>query len=240
MIMTSEEKDILIEKMIDRPESLRSDEISRVLSDPELRDLYDISVRLTDELSQEPEVNVDAEWVKMRSLIAGKKRTNGFKSRWMWIAAGVVAILICATVAIKLNLSTDMQKVELPCLAKVEETNVAKQSCVNQPSVEAAGESLTEEVADEPEQMGQKQNKKRYGNVREVQGPDSSAIDEYLRIREARIDNEVSVALARIYQEDYSISMEALAELLDSGAWSGDSVVIRCADEIDINRITML
>lgn len=235
--MTSEQRDIIVEKMIDKPETLTNDEISMISSDAELKDLYEISSRLADELTSIPEGDIDTEWSKMHNLILGKtfKRKSYF--RWMGIVAGIVVLLICGRVAVRYNLP-----------AREEVSDIAIDIHYLTPEGKAYLDSLIEvnksfEIKDNA--IVENKDKRQSSKKLCIHSPhpsdnENSDIDEYLRIEQARVDNEVAMALAQVYREDFNVDLEELAEWLDSQSEESDSIIAPNINGIYINQLTML
>lgn len=228
--MTSEQRDILIEKMIDKPESLTNDEIALISSDTELKDLYKISSRLTDELIPIPEVDIDAEWSKMQSIIGERKSQNPFKLRWMWVAAVIVSVLMCGTIVIKYIISSSNND------SKADTTYVAK---VTEPVNEPQSSKVKEYAELSPVKCQQKPVRTHVINPAKSDRHNDD-IEEYIRIEQARVDNDVAMALAEVYREDYNIDLEELAEWLDSQSENVDSIIAPNINGININQLTML
>lgn len=227
--MTSEQRDILIEKMIDKPETLTNDEISMISSDAELKDLYEISSRLTDELTLTPEVDIDAEWSKMQSIIGERKSRKPFKHRWIWVAAAIGSVLMCGTIATKYILSNNSNgsNVDPPYIATVTD-----------PDKELQSSEVKEEV--ELQSAEGQQPVKTHVIVPAQSDTYKTDIEEYLRIEQARVDNEVAMALAQVYREDFNVDLEELAEWLDSQSEESDSIIAPNINGIYINQLTML
>lgn len=231
--MTEEDKDILIEKMIDKPETLTPDEIALISSDAELKELYEISVRLADEMTPMPEVDIDAEWMKMHKLILGKTFQKKSYFRWTGIVAGIVVLLICGGVAVRYNLP-DRKSHQI-----IDIHYLTPEQAAYYKSLEAKGSDANDEPSLE------NQDKRQVSKKPCIQSPklsdnENSDFDEYLRIEQARVDNEVAVALARVYREDYSVSLEALADILDQQSENDSCLIVNDVNEININQLTML
>ena len=223
--MTEEDKDILIGKMIDKPETLTDDDIAMILSDSELKELYEISAGLASELIPMPEIDVDAEWSRMQSEIAALKPRKSFNMRWLGAAAVIAAILTCGTIATKFILSdsNSCQPVKTPYISKVATSDNESKSLNDNDNTPEFSIGVTKIIEVEAKS--------------ETNKADS---EEFIRIEEARIDNEVAMALARVYQEDYAMDLEGLAEMLSAMPEVADSIVNQFNNRININQLTML
>lgn len=89
--MTDIQKEILIEKMINCPTDLTDEELMLILSDEELKDIYETSRILKTSLAKPPETDPRKEWELYRPRIA--RRPNMFG----WIARIAAVIFRCRT-----------------------------------------------------------------------------------------------------------------------------------------------
>jgi len=92
--MTEEIKNTLIEKMIDRPDELTSDEIMAICSDEELRELYDISSKLQDTLQPVPQTPVAQEWDMFSRRLNMRRPKKKLYRRLLQTAAVVAGVLL--------------------------------------------------------------------------------------------------------------------------------------------------
>ena len=194
--MEDTSKDILIEKMLDKPGTLTAEELEVIVSDSRLRDLYEMSARVAGGLCTMPDVDVDAEWNRLRAKIAGRsmrRRPRGFRAA---VAAAVAAMLAGGSAMIYRDMSDKDVSEELPYIAQTAEPDMSEMS--------------------------------------------SADIEEYVRICEARIDNEASMALSEVYLAEYSETLEIVSELRECGVLTDDNPFVRYLNEININQITML
>ncbi|MDE6338824.1 MAG: hypothetical protein K2K97_03435 [Muribaculaceae bacterium] len=228
--MTEEQKDILIEKMIDRPESLTSEEMAIIASDLELKELYEMSVILTDNMVDLPEPDIDAEWMNIKRRIVSQGHQRHFKRWWIGVAAVFAAVLLCS-VAFKYIISEN-KTVSTPYISEVRSEAPSKPYMAE--TVDCAEDSIESSQEKKQPMIQQRVSADIASDAEEVD------IDEYIRIKQARIDNEVAVALSRLYQEEYSVSMEVLADILDQESVNDSSLIIRYVNGININQITML
>lgn len=222
--MTSEERDILIEKMIDKPETLTSDEIAMIASDKELREIYEISAQLADEMMEIPEVDEDAEWLEFKGMLIATRKRSNLMRWWIGVAAVFAAILIGGVVA--RYILTDNEPVITPYVAKVIPVADAVTDCAKDSAV--IPQANKQVIKRSPIITGQDHKDEK------------EDFDEYLRIEQARVDNEVAVALARVYQEEYSVNLEALADILENQELNDSIKLVPTVNVININQLTML
>ena len=66
--------------------------------------------------------------------------------------------------------------------------------------------------------------------------------DEYLRVEQARIDNEIAMAMAEVYEAEYLASLEAdcAFNMADGNSSTEENNNNSYTNRIDLNKITML
>lgn len=89
--MTDIQKEILIEKMINCPTDLTDEELMLILSDEELKDIYETSRILKTSLAKPPETDPRKEWELYRPRIARRPNMFGWIAR---IAAVFFAVVL--------------------------------------------------------------------------------------------------------------------------------------------------
>lgn len=205
--MTEEQKDILIARMLDSPASLTDEQLEMILHDDELRDIYEMSAAVSSACVRHKELDMEKELELFRPRI----RRKPFPMRWvMRVAAIFLGVSLISSVSgwiIDYIFSTSYDT----AIAKVEKTSEVKEvSSVREipafppPREEASAVSegnkrIMKKVADDaPVRQIEKQ-----ASV-ETQEDDEIDIDEYLRIQQARIDNEIAMQNAEIYSVEYN------------------------------------
>lgn len=91
--MTDEQREILLGRLLERPESLSEAEIAEVLADDELRDLYALSTDLQGALWQ-PKQGLEDEWERFRKQVQRPRRVRrpGWRGfAWTASAAALLA-----------------------------------------------------------------------------------------------------------------------------------------------------
>ena len=232
--MTTEQKELLIEKMIDRPETLSAEEINQILADEELKDMYNLSVKMADELAPIPAVDIDTEWAKLQCSIAAEKCRKQPALRWIGIAAAVAGITIFGGLAIKFastnnTLPTpdnDIAHIEQPVLKTVPEVK----NTIEEIPVQSKPASKTDV---------------QYSNHQKAKLPaekhsDELDIEEFMRIEQARIDNEVAMARSEAYIAEYETYIEVMVEMLRSNQLEEIDPEQLQINTIEINRLTMI
>ncbi len=211
--MTEEQKNILIAKMIDDPDSLSNKEIETILEDEEIREIYDLSSTLRATASESQEIDIDREW----RLFRHRLHPNKFNFRpVMRIAAIFLCILFVGGIAVKL---TDR------VFTLEKHSNTASIEPAPSPTetilpVSAETVSILPEEKSLPSSSGnihpakcsQKIKQKKEASETDLSAP-NEGIDpeEYMRILEATMDNELAIANAEIYMEEY----QTMRDLID-------------------------
>lgn len=212
--MTEEQKEILIAKMLDAPSSLSDEELDMLMHDDELREIYEASAAVSSACVRQPELDMKAEWERFRPRIKRKPAPMRWVMRVAAIFLGVIFLSAITVRIIDKVFSTD----QTHAVAKVQPSpklNTSTAIPVDQPLTEIKDEAEKEPV------IRRKPNHHRpvdkIDNSQSIAQAEDSVIidvdiDEYLRIQQARIDNDLAMQSARIYQEEY----ENLAALLDA------------------------
>ena len=240
--MTEEIKNTLIEKMIDRPDELTSDEIMAICSDEELRNLYEISTKLQDTLQPAPQTPVTQEWDMFSRRLSIRRPKKRLYLHLVQSAAAVAGILLISAVIVKIT--GHAPSAQCPSLtADVISTDITKNPadtirCQNDKLVTTLKNDASH-IADASKPDKNRSPKKAKSASTPTATPD---FDEYLRIEQARIDNEIAMAMAEVYEAEYLASLEAdCAFNMDDGNVSTEGNNDNSyTDRIDLNKITML
>lgn len=230
--MTEEQKEILIAKMLDAPASLSDMELDAILNDDELRDIYAASAALDSAYAAEAEFDMDAEWKRF----CPRLRRKPDKVRWfMRVAAIFLGVLIASGVVVKI-INTSFTHDPQPVIAKVEQVSKAAE----RPTPHVPEQTtMTEPKA--PRNHAVDHDSKHY-NTRHIAKAEVSMpattpaqaepeidVDEYLRIQQARIGNELALQIAESYMEEF----ERLVPILDAaGLYSSEM-------DDEIRKVTM-
>lgn len=226
--MTETERNLLIEKMVCVPRELTDADISAIIGDEELRIVYEMSVMLKESKASELKSSPAEEWEKFRGRISRPKRRYGLWRRVAYIAAAAVVAFLAVKVVIAPNTQAPMQDTEL-----MAESGKAIESVETTPADTTTVMTMVvaeSELVAEAKPIASRASRK--------EGMVASEVDERIRIEQARIDNEVAMALAEVYAENYSAMCiaEAAVDIANGDGEGGDKDI----SYIEINKIIML
>lgn len=216
--MTEEQKDLLIAKMLDAPSSLSDEELEAILSDEELRDIYEASAALSTACIRQPELDMEAEWKNFRPRIRRKPSAMRWVMRTASIFLGVIVLSGIAgriidyiftndpaPITAEANLSPELN--DTPVVPPAEEiTATESKPAIAKPQPVAPPNHLAKAKITKPEKSSVKMGKGMKQMDKEID------VDEYLRIQQARIDNDLALQAA----EDYIAEFEEIMPLLDA------------------------
>lgn len=185
-----------MEKMLDSGAVLTDAEIDLILHDEELSEIYEVSSAVRGACVQPSVVDVEQEWRLFRHKILPKP------SRWRWtmrVAAVFLGVLLVSSilkVAIDRLLTPDIPTVAEVVSPGIPPSSVASMDEERSPFVKDVHDSGVESVT-----------KPRRSPVKPSASNDADAeeeidIDEYLRLEQARIENELSLIQAQLYIEE--------------------------------------
>ncbi len=206
--MTEEQKDILIAKMLDAPDSLSEEELDMILLDDELKDIYEASALVSGALASKQEFDVEQEWRLFRHRIMPKPSLT---RRLMRVAAiflgvvivsGIIAKVIdysltgggqeqMAEVAKPTTSNDRANKVDTPKMLNIEP--VAEQKEVKKPAttvITKATRKVNTALQKEEEEID---------------------VDEYLRQQQEEIEEEIIRYNAEIYVDEYYAMREFIS-----------------------------
>lgn len=207
--MKEDDKVNLINKMIDNPDSLTKQDFDAILKDREIKEIYEISSSIKGFIMSGIEVNGMKEWELFRPRI--KNKTNPFK--WiMRVAAIFLGIMIISNIMVRIidrvldqhpttvisnsnerydgNTQNGMKK--QPLTIPLEDIS---QKVVEVNNVEIVSEKEIQHLTSSPKATKEKIDS-------EIPKSNEIDIDEYLRIQEAKIENELAFLNAQIYLEE--------------------------------------
>lgn len=204
--MTEEQKEILIAKMIDVPHSLSDEDLEAILTDDELREIYEVSSSVRGACIRQPEIDMPEEWKQFHRLM--HRRPTGMR-RAMHAAAIFFGILLVAGIIGKMTnhfSATELQ----PSDAKMAQTAYQKNTLTiiqrPQPS-DFHEDSKANPIINETQTLVSSQHtaKTKTPKTKGRQEPVETNIDidEYLRIQQARIDNDLAIQVAEASVEEY-------------------------------------
>lgn len=216
--MTQQEKDILIEKIIDTGSSLTDVELGIILQDEELREIYEVSAAVRSACIQPLKIDVESEWRLFRHKILPKP------SRWrraMRVAAvffGVLAVSFIVKIAIDRIMTPDA-----PVLA---EASAPKQSEVVVVDNEVESPLTGIDEADDPalRQVAKREGRSMKSTVKEETVEEEVDVDEYLRLQQAGIDNDLALLQAQTYIDEVQALREATLPSEDADTPDDDGI----------------
>ncbi len=184
--MTDEQKYNLIARMLDAPDSLSDAELDIIASDDELTDILAISGKLKNACSNPLDINAEAEWARFRPRL--KRRTFMPSRRWMRVAAIFLGAVFISAVAVRIVdfvFTPDSQ----PLVADAVQSSYHE--TIEPQPVEPPTAPVEETTP--PRQATLPKTKKRKAAVkREID------IDEYVRIQQAKIDNNIATLMEEV------------------------------------------
>lgn len=202
--MTEEQKEILIEKMIDNPSSLTDKELDIILNDQEMKDIYEISSSVSNAYIPQPEIDVKKEWESFKPLLSKKPKFMYIFARIAAIFLGVIVLSSVAGILVNRYFIPNNSEV----IAKVEANEILEdlsseisENIIPEKKIEISpsAESQTN-INQTPREMAPKSEIR---DKEEESDSEEIAIDEYLRIQQARIDNELALIEAQLILEEY-------------------------------------
>lgn len=208
--MTEEQKEILIAKMLDAPSSLSDEELDAIVRDEELREIYDISSAVSGACIRYPEMDATKEWERFLPRIRRRPFTMW---RIMRVAAIFLGVVFVFGIAVKTvddpGLHDDtivVAKIE-PSVAPEIEPSIAPEAEPSMPPEQP--------VALDTKPISAPSPAKAEAAVQNttVESNDID-IDEYLRVQKAKVDNDLAMQAAEIY-EAQRVVMVKMLDLID-------------------------
>lgn len=202
--MTDEQKDILLAKMLDAPSSLSDGELEMIMHDEELKDIYEMSSSISGACMKQPEFDMNEEWRRFQTRLRRRK----FKRPWiMRVAAIFIGIMIIGGFAGKIVdyiFMTDQPTI----LAKTEQPNSpgnAAAQCDSRHSEQSiALTTPSEDKEDKAPASSRKLAQAKAFEPTVTKTEEDVNIDEYLRIEQARIDNDLALLKAEEIEDLYN------------------------------------
>lgn len=203
--MTEVQKEILIAKMLDSPSCLSDEEVDIILHDDKMRDIYEISCAVSGCVrSAEPVLDMDEEWTRF-NLRRTRKRSP---KRWIISVAAMLSGIIF------ISFLTGIFSDRLPS----SDDTAAMDDKYPHKTVEVALFALEEtyhpripekeEIPAPPERTTPAKARKAQRHRAEAK-PETTIsdmeIDEYLRIQQAAIDNEIALQSAQVIKDEFQL-----------------------------------
>jgi len=200
-MMSPEEKDILLLKMLNDPGTLSEQEICQIMAEDELRELSAISAELKQLYAPSVHIDADKEWAVFRCRIQPRRHRNIL--RWYYAAAAVFAgLIIVSVVLLYLNgnspdsrqtcVLTKADSIFSVPLHQVDEDTLPTQASEAKKAAVSSSSAENRVIS-----VAKKRNVSRKRPAPTVKDVD---VEEYLRLEQARIDNEIALQKARIQE----------------------------------------
>lgn len=212
--MTEEQKDILIAKMLDAPSSLSDKELESILSDEELRDIYEMSAAVSGACIDQPDYDMDEEWNRFRPNISRKPMAM----RWaMRVAAIFLGVVLVGGVLVRII----DKALEAPqtTVAKVQETPKSieiksNEENINSNVVRKEEDSQSLVPRSKETSSGQHMSPTKTMKKKQMELPEEDMdVDEYLRLQQARIDNDLALMTAESYKYEYDEFLQNIEDI---------------------------
>jgi hypothetical protein len=220
--MTEQQKEILTAKMLDAPASLSDEELALIGNDPELRDIYEMSASIATASAARTRFDMADEWARFSPRIAGPR----LKMRWiMKVAAALLGVIVASGIAVTLTDSAPTPSAPQP-LARLELQLPPPSATMPAPLTKAAPEDNGDSSTAAANALAAPQPEPALDIDIDI----DIDIDEYLRIQQASIDNDLAMLTAGMIADEY----EALARIYDMISESGNNPI-----ESAIRKVTM-
>lgn len=206
--MTEEQKELLIARMIEVPSSLSDEELEAIVQDEELRALYEMCVDVEASSRTVPKIDTQEEWARFRPLL---HRRHCAMRRFMRVAAIFLGVILAAG-AIDKAIDRMLLYNEAPEIVKIEPSMPLRKK----PEGEARPRPKPVEEALDPKPVAVQASVPHQKAYRKVQSEPSSDIDvdEYLRIQQAKVDNDLAIQEAEMYEMQKSVVLRII-DLMD-------------------------
>lgn len=218
--------------MLDAHSALSEEELEAIMHDDELRDIHEMSSAIMGAYVWQPEIDADEEWSIFRKKI---RRKPSPMRGVMRIAAVLLGVVFVSGILVKWVDRLCVPE-KYPLIAKVETTKPCK-------DVKSTAEEIPDSIIDRNSSPSQPTSKSvelptkgrmakaKVNKPKEIEMPTEGDVDvdEFLRIQQARIDNELALQTAELIRYEYV----ALRQMYDI---SGEhNKVMECA----IRKVTI-
>lgn len=216
-----QDKYMLLEKMLDSGAILTDADLEMILHDDELREIYEVSADVRGACVQPSEIDAEQEWRLFR-----RKLHPGY-SAWRWVVRvaaiflGVLFVSGIVTIALDRLLTDGQSVIVAESTAKKDSTQLSAPTLPTETSVSCfveANEAIPEQV------VARKGTSKKPVMVierAEEEEEEEIDIEEYLRLQQARIDNDLAILQAQLY-------IDQIQAINDAAITSGDGEAAPC------------
>ena len=205
--MTEEQKDILITKMLDAPATLTNEELAVILDDAELKDIYDMSADVSSAYIHQTEVDMVEEWSRLSIRLFPRR----FRiRRILYVAAALIGIALVSGLVARMIInspSTDRQTIITKVDRPIKSVEAPDSYGIHEDNTERTSGEASSPITANPIDAQHKRHvakSKIYKQPRSEKKVVEIDIDEYLRIQQAKIDNEIALQTAAILAEEYT------------------------------------
>ena len=212
--MTEEQKDILIAKMLDTPSLLSDEELESILSDEELREIYEMSAAVSGAYIGHPDFDVAEEWRLFRPHI----RRKPMSMRWvMRVAAIFLGVAFVGGVLVRMiDKAMDAPPTRVAKVHDVKKSPEIKAIEENTRSDEIRKKEDSQSLFSENKTVSSARHvaKTKIIKTQQVELPEEDIdIDTYLRIQQARIDNDLAMMEAESYLYEYNEFLQDIDDI---------------------------
>lgn len=214
--MTEDQKESLIAKMLDAPSTLSGAELEAILYDDELRDIYEASAALSGACCRQPQLDMRAEWARFRPLL----RRQPAARRWsIRVAAIFFGVILASGIAVRIIDNVFSNKPSR-AIVNAEPPAEAKPAAIICPAP-LAPQINTGKTESVPANEGHHRAPARHHLAQAETAPATEAaatvepdidIDEYLRLQQARVGNDLALQAAQSFAQEY----DELTAILDA------------------------
>lgn len=191
--MTEEQKDILIAKMLDAPASMSDEELETIMHDGELVGLWEMSSAVSGAYRNHYQPDIEKEWTRFSRRLRRKPSP-------LRLIAGIAAVFIGAallTVAMITLSGGFSSENDTPLLAGIEQP-----ASPDKPEIIEPKSLIPESIKDLKQQKDTEPDHVAETKRIPVSEPAADIdIDEYLRIQQARIENDLALIAADEFED---------------------------------------
>ncbi|MDE7393674.1 MAG: hypothetical protein K2M80_04285 [Muribaculaceae bacterium] len=239
--MTDELREILLAKMLDNPRELTADQLASIESDGELRELYSLALAVAGSSVAVPGMDVDAGWDALKPRLATKPKKRFNLSASVIGAAAAVTLLVVAIAGVILNPQLPSES-DIALITSVDDQHPAQLSIAEIKRHFSASLPTTEsvmakvvtitpepEVTLEPPEPPEPEVDEQF-TVVEIDP------EELIRIEEARLDNEVAMAIADVYRTELQNQLDIAAAMIDNGLADDDASLLQQLRQLNYDK----
>ncbi len=210
--MTEGQKDILIVKMLDAPDSLTDKELDMMMHDDELRDIYETSAIVSGASNSQKEFDAEQEWRLFRHKIIPRP---SLRRRFMRIAAIFLGVIVVAGLAGKL-IDYTLTKGYEEQMAQTAKSTTPKDYGTREisPKITDVEPASTPKIAKEASNKAIASTTPQY--IKPLQAEEEEIdVDEYLRQQQEEIEDAIIRQNAEISIDELYAMQEFISGMND-------------------------